>query len=217
MDEIIEKARVLVLDSIFMKYILLAITLLVTSFSFSQVYRAGESSASVEFLRWEMAVGWTASTGEVALKNGATSLDGQQGFYGRVLYFPLQKWAFGIEGTVFSSEAIAPIVRKYSAKRLGLLAQYRLTPDTNPQVYLLAGIGATLHKFNFVAPYRDDKDIHGVTYGMIGAGLEVTCWKNFFGAAEVRAVYNTRKDLNLFYHLSKRWEAEGKLLIGVRF
>lgn len=200
-----------------MKFLLLAICLLATSFCFSQAYRAGESPALVSFPRFEVAAGWSASTGEVALKNGAASLGGQHGFYGRVLYAPWKKIALGAEGTLFADKSIEPIVRNYNAKRAGVLLKYLVTPDTNPRVYLLAGGGITRHRFHFVSPYRGSDHTRTVSYAMLGAGIETSMWKHLFAAVEGRGVYSTRDDLNLFYHLSKRWEMEGKLLLGIRF
>ena len=200
-----------------MKFSLLAVCLFATSFCFSQAYRAGESTASGSFSRWEVAAGWSASTGEVSLKNGAASLDGQHGFYGRVLYAPWKKIALGAEGTLFSDKSIEPIVRKYNAKRVGVLLKYLITPDTNPRVYLLLGGGITRHRFNFVSPYRGNDHTRTVSYAMMGAGIETSVWKHLFASVEGRGIYNTKDDLNLFYHLSKRWEMEGKILLGVRF
>lgn len=201
-----------------MKRVLLsAFCLLVASSCFSQTYHAGENTAPAAYPRWEVAAGWSASAGEVSLKNGSASLDGQHGFYGRVLYAPWKRILLGAEGTLFSSHAIEPIVQKYNAKRIGLLAEYLLTPDTNPRVYLLAGGGVTQHHFRFVDPYRGNNHTRSVGYITGGAGIEVNVWKNVFAAVEGRMVYNTKDDLNLFYHLSKRWETEGKLLLGVRF
>ena len=200
-----------------MKGLLLAFCLLATSLCFSQAYRAGESVTPAIYSRWEVAAGWSASTGEVALKNGSSSLDGQHGFYGRVLYALWKKISLGAEGTLFSAKGIEPIVHKYDAKRAGILLEYLITPDTNPRVYLLGGGGVTWHHFNFVAPYRGHNHTRAIPYAMVGAGVEISLWKDLFAAVEGRGVYNRKDNLNLFYHLSKRWETEGKLLVGIRF
>lgn len=200
-----------------MKFFLLAFCLLATCFCFSQTYRAGEGAAPVSFPHWEVAAGWSASTGEVSLKNGSSSLDGQHGLSVRALYAPWKRISLGAEGTLFSDKAIDPIVHKYNAKRVGVLLKYLITPDTNPRVYLLAGGGTTLHHFSFVSPYRGHNHTRTIPYTMMGVGVEASVWKNLFAAVEGRAIYNTKDDLNLFYHLPKRWEMEGKVLIGVRF
>ena len=199
-----------------MRFLLLAFCLLASHLSFSQVYRAGEQTAQSVVSRWEVAAGWNASTGEVALKRGSTSTDGAHGFYGRVLYTFWRNAAVGVEGTVFSSQSIKPVAEKYNAKRVGVLLKYLVTPNTNPRVYLLLGGGITRHHFNFNPVYRGDQT-RQVAYGALGAGIEIDIWKNLFAALEGRVTYNKHRDLNSYYELSKRWESEGKLLIGLHF
>ena len=200
-----------------MKYVLISFFLFGFSLSFGQIYRAGEAPSSSPELHWEVAAGWSASTGETELKGGSSSTNGQHGWSGRFLYVPSTRWALGGEGTFFLSQKINPLVVRYHSYRVGLLAQYRLTPDTIPLVYLLAGAGVTSHHLNYVSAYWKKKDTKEIVYAMAGAGLEVPLWQNIFVAVEGRAVYNRGGNLSEFYGLSSRWEAEGKIWLGVRF
>ena len=112
---------------------------LLTNICFGQLYHAGTGEVVQPRPHWEVALGWSASSGEISLKNGSTSSNGQHGLMGRVMYIPVQSLSLGVEGIVFSDQKISPLVDKYSAQRFGILASYNLTPDTNPHVYTLVG------------------------------------------------------------------------------
>ena len=200
-----------------MKFLLLAVCLLAANLSFPQIYRAGETTPAGSYSRWEVAAGWNASTGEVALKQGSTSSDGAHGFYGRALYSFWRSFSIGAEGSLFFSQSLAPVVDKYKATRAGVLLKYLATPNTNPRVYLLAGAGATFHQFHFKPAYRGPDHTRRIAYLAAGAGIEINVWENVFAALEGRVLYNTQRNLNFYYGLSKQWESEGKLLIGLHF
>ena len=154
---------------------------------------------------------------EISLKNGSTSTSGQHGVTLRGLYSVSRYFAVGLEGTLFSSQKIAPLIHKYYAAEGGIRVQYHLTPDTHPRVYLTTAVGETFYKFSYVSPYQDYKNTKKIPYLSLGAGLDVSLWKNLFAAVEAQAVYHTKTNLDLFYELSKRWEAQGRIVVGMRF
>ncbi|MBO4675850.1 MAG: outer membrane beta-barrel protein [Elusimicrobiaceae bacterium] len=199
------------------KLFFLSSLLCVTVYCSGQIYQAGQIVTKPGYSLWEVAAGWTGASGEVSLKNGSTSTHGQHGITLRGLYSVSRYFSIGLEGTLFSSQKIAPLINKYYATEGGIRVQYHLTPDTHPRVYLTAAAGETFYKFSYVSPYQDYKNTQKIPYLSLGAGVDVSLWKNLFAAAEVQAVYHTKTNLDLFYELSKRWEAQGRLLIGMRF
>lgn len=199
------------------KLFFLSSLLCVTVYCSGQIYQAGKPIAKQAYPLWEITAGWTGATGEVSLKNGSTSTDGQHGITLRGLYSISRYFSVGLEGTLFSSQKIPPLIDKYYAAQTGLRAHYHLTPNTRPQVYLIAAAGETFYKFSYVSPYQDYKNTKKIPYLSLGAGLELSLWKNLFAAVEMQALYHTKTNLDLFYELSKRWEAQGRILVGVRF
>ncbi len=199
------------------KLLLLTSLLCIATYCSGQIYQAGQIVTKPRHPLWEVTAGWTGASGEISLKNGSTSTDGQHGVTLRGLHNISRSFSVGIEGTIFSSQKIAPLVNKYHATEGGIRVHYHLTPDTHPRVYLTAAAGETFYKFSYVSPYQDHKNTQKIPYLSLGAGLDLSLWKNLFAAAEIQAVYHTKTNLDTFYELSKRWEAQGKLLIGIRF
>ena len=63
--------------------------------------------------KWEVSAGWNVSSGEMTLKNGAVSSDGQHGIGARVLFSVSKPYALGIEGSKFYAQSLFPLVKNY--------------------------------------------------------------------------------------------------------
>ena len=146
------------------KLFLLGSLLCITVYCSGQIYQAGQTVAKPEYPLWEVTAGWTGASGEVSLKNGSTSTNGQHGVTLRGLYSLSRYFSIGVEGSLFSSQKIAPLVKKYYATEGGVRVLYHLTPDTHPRVYLTTAVGETFYKFSYVAPYQNYKNTQKIPY-----------------------------------------------------
>lgn len=201
------------------KFYLVMCVFLFPLLSAGQEYRAGEKTyhPARQFAHWEVSAAWEGSSSEVSLIKGSSSSDGLHGVAGRVLYYPYRWAGVGIEGTYFSEKSVSPLVNSYRVHRLGVVGKLHLSPDTNPRIYLVAGAGQTSHQFKYLSVYEGMNTTKDIWYGLGGIGTEITLYRACFVLLEGRFIYNKHATLTRFYTLSKRWEGDARIGLGVRF
>lgn len=182
-------------------------------------YRAGEKiyQPSGSFAHWEVSAAWEGSSSEVSLKNAHSSSDGLHGISGRVLYYPFRIFAIGAEGTYYRKQSLTPLLQSYRVHRVGVLGKLHLSPDTNPRIYLVAGAGQTSYQFKYIPTFEDMDTTKNNFYVMGGVGMEIALYRALFMALEGRFLYNKHVTLSNFYTLTKRWEEDVRVGVGVRF
>ena len=177
------------------------------------VYHAGEQTAINSSPRWEISLGW------VHARTGAHDPTEEEvfshltGLAVRGLYALQPQLWVGAEGVFFEQQRPVP-ANTYRSRRYGVRANYILTPDTTPTVYVTAGAGETAHRLSYSGLVTHRKQIG---YGSVGAGIEVSLEKRYFLGAEVDALYHTSQKIDAFTRLNHRWETTASLRGGLRF
>ncbi len=185
------------------------------------IYRAGQTSSSwTSLLHGEVSVDYTFSSLKLEDYLGEYSSDRLQGIGGRALWTPLPWLGVGAEGTLFGETDLKEaMVNSYKASRLGAVAKFTLTPDTNPRFYLLAGLGRTTHELNFRRWIGNTWPSvkKSISYWMLGLGVEVSVWQTCFVAAEGSILFNDSTQLWRYHQIADRREMDVRLRAGVRF
>lgn len=185
----------------------------------AQVYHAGQSVQTGTPREWvEVSGGWGTSFSR--LEDGANDkqLSHQEGISGRALFWATSWLGVGGEGIWFKTEKGIPMVPQYKMRRYGLITKWVLTPDTQPRAYLLLGMGNTKREFHYqFSPFYQYTETNKSSYGLAGAGLEVTMWRNLFLAGEIQLLYNQHKHVSEFFRLHSRFETGASLRAGLRF
>ena len=180
-----------------------------------QVYRAGETTpvSSGPIARWEVSAGVLRTNEAATDPLGVKFFSAQKGVTVRGLYVWNTWLAAGVQGDWFSAKKLG-FSGKHRHVRYGIISRWMLTPQTKPGVYALLGAGVSQRKLSYAGMWS-----HTVSsaYGLLGLGVEVPVYRGSYLAAEVQSVYNSRRRLDDFSCLSRRFATEVSVRGGIRF
>jgi len=182
----------------------------------AQIYHAGEENSSVKKAgSWlELSAAGTRMFSGLEDRGGHDQLSHQDGLSGRALVNVLPWLGLGVEGTWFEEAKDIDFVNGYKALRYGIVGKFTLTPSTQPQVYLLAGIGKTKRELDYAFALSETAKTH---YLLAGIGVEVELWSGIFLALEGYGVYDAHKHFSRFFAINHRLEPGTSFRIGKRF
>lgn len=197
------------------RYFLFLLCIYFPCVSYGQTYQAGQvsSAPAVSIPRWEVSAGVYRSNLSVRERSGEELFSKEKGLSLRGLYYFSSWFAGGIEGEISAREKF-PLQNTYRRLSYGLVTKWVLTPQTQPQIYLLLGGGIHQRKLSYMGDWS-----HTVSrpYVMLGPGLEIQIGRGGFIGLELQARYNPQRKLDAFTVLKHRWEAVIGLRGGVRF
>ena len=181
----------------------------------AQESQAAEKSAPLAKLhRVEFSVAGVRSLARLQDGGGHIQLSHQDGFSGRALVALSPWFSLGAQGEWLNKEKDIPAVAAYKVHRYGAVLKFTLTPDTQPQVYLLAGAGKTKREFEYSYPLHETSS---TGYVLAAVGVEAAVWRGVFVAAEGSALYNKHAHYGNFFKLTHRVEPQISIRAGIKF
>ena len=193
---------------------LFLISLLTSLPLYAQTYHAGNNAAPATHNWVEISVAATRSFVRLQDRGATTQLPHQDGFSGRALVVLSPRFALGVEGTRFEKEKDIFLVSSAKTRRYGAVFKFTLTPDTQPNVYLLAGAGKTKREFIYNFSFRET---NSTNYVSLGVGVEAELWRGIFVAAEGYEMYNVHAQCSNFFKTRHRLEPGLAVRAGVKF
>lgn len=180
----------------------------------AQTYHAGDNAASARHNRVEISVAAARSFVRLQDGGGHTQLPHQDGLSGRALFVLSPRFALGAEGTWFEKEKDISFVSSAKARRYGAAFKFTLTPNTQPNVYLLAGAGKTKREFTYNFSFSETSSTN---YVSLAVGVEAELWHGIFVAAEGYEIYNVHAHCGKFFKTRHRLEPGLVVRAGVKF
>ena len=180
-----------------------------------QIYQAGQTPAHIfhPSPTWDVSLGAYRSYMKVVDPVQETLFSKEQGISARGLY-ALTPWFWaGAEGGMAQRENF-PVQNTYHHLYYGVVTKWILTPQTQPQVYLLLGGGVSQRKLSYAGSWE-----HTITkpYVSGATGVELALGSLGYVGLEAQARYNTHRTLDAFTILNHRLEVQIGLRGGVRF
>lgn len=150
------------------------------------------SLVSKRRVRVEVQAAMVASAGSVKDREGETVTGFMDGFQGRAFLYLGPAIALGVQLEDLSAqdqrtEKIVPIKRKMWAA----LVQWTLTPETVPQLYVLAGAGRARYRTHFPLA-RTNLDANSSVW-LVGVGANLRIWQALYLLGEYQFQYDTKR------------------------
>lgn len=110
--------------------------------------------------------------------------------YGGQISIFVKVWntlSVGIEGEMLQGKLNTPFLRTFHRNTVAGLVKWNMTPHTEPQVYLMWGVGAVWQKTQFLLR---DNDMHASNIVFVlGMGGEIKIWKELRFIGQYRLTY----------------------------
>lgn len=128
------------------------------------------------------------------------------GGQGRMLVYVKEYLALGAEGAILhAADMQTHLISRIKRTQWGLVAKGILTPNTEPKVYLIFGIGQVKQQTQFAL--RSHLLYDRSTVLSVGAGVDIPIWKSLRFGGEYMSRYNTHL-WNNFALEGPRWRHE---------
>ena len=197
--------------------------LVMPSFSFSQIYQVYRPavisnlySEKTESKRWFLAITVLSSQGVIEDRESVALTRFMSGFRLQGMFYVNKILGIGIEfSSLVAKDKATPFLTDIQKESIGVISQWIFTPDTQPILYLSAGVGQikNISSFEFSSSNFNQRGM----YAVLGLGVAYRVSSLFSIGAEARVNYYFSPWKNFVFEEKDHFRPELSIGINMHF